>query len=207
MKKILATKLAAVFTAALTLIMVLLGSSVYGSTTFDRTVYSGRATVQHYNYGLTVYVTIEDDYIQSITAEHDTNGYDPSNNVFWDWAVNGRTVGGVYRPSPLQQIVETQSTDNIDVVTGATFTCHAIVQAVNNALASVPSPTPDPGGDPGDVDGNGSITIADAVLAMRGALSLTQLTAEQTAAADIDGDGNVTIADAVVILRICMELA
>lgn len=214
MKKIIGSKrIIAVFTATLVLFCALLGSSVYGSTTRDTAVYSGRATVQHYNYGLTVYVTMDDDYIQSITAEHDTNGYNPSNNMYWNWAVNGRTVGGVFRPSPLQQIVETQSTANIDVVTGATFTCRALVQAVDNALATVPTPTPvpptptpAPGGVPGDVDGDGSVTIADAVSALRAAISLIEFSPAQAEAADIDGDGNVTIADAVTILRVSMGL-
>ncbi|MBR3299747.1 MAG: FMN-binding protein [Clostridia bacterium] len=102
-------------------------------------IYSGRAIVSHYDYGLTVYVTVNGGVIESITAEHDTDGYDPSNNTFWNWAVNGRTVGGTFKPSPLAQIVETQSTENIDVVTGATFTCRALVQAVERALEQVPS--------------------------------------------------------------------
>ena len=170
---------------------------------------------------------MEDDYIQSITAEHDTNGYSSSNNTYWNWAVNGRTIGGVFRPSPLQQIVETQSTQNIDVVTGATYTSNALIQAVNNALASIPSPTPtpmptptptptaepspeptptpEPGqGIPGDVNGDGSITVVDALIVLRASLSLVELTDEQAEFADINGDGFVNITDALVILRISM---
>lgn len=47
-------------------------------------IYSGRAIVSHYDYGLTVYVTVNGGVIESITAEHDTDGYDPSNNTFWN---------------------------------------------------------------------------------------------------------------------------
>lgn len=130
-------------TSILTALMILLGVIGFISTHADglapTEVYSGRATVPYYDYGLTVYVTVNGGVIESITAEHDTNGYSSSNNMYWNWAVNGRTVGGIFRPSPLQQIVETQSTDNIDVVTGATFTCRALVQAVENALAQLPN--------------------------------------------------------------------
>ncbi|MCH5279651.1 MAG: Ig-like domain-containing protein, partial [Christensenellaceae bacterium] len=53
----------------------------------------------------------------------------------------------------------------------------------------------------GDVDGDGAITIQDALLALRGAMGIQQLTAAQIEAADMDGDGNVTVTDATMILR------
>ncbi|MCR5040741.1 MAG: chitobiase/beta-hexosaminidase C-terminal domain-containing protein, partial [Clostridia bacterium] len=53
----------------------------------------------------------------------------------------------------------------------------------------------------GDVDGDGSVTAADARLALRAAVSLETLTPAQTAAANVDGDGSVTPADARLILR------
>jgi uncharacterized protein with FMN-binding domain len=123
-------KLASVLLA----LMIILGASsplgIRAEGIAPQEIYSGRAIVSNFDYGLTVYVTVNDGVIESITAEHDTNGYDSSNDIFWDWAVNGRTVGSTFKPSPLAQIVETQSTENIDVVTGATFTCRALTQAV-----------------------------------------------------------------------------
>ena len=59
---------------------------------------------------------------------------------------------------------------------------------------------------PGDVDGNGSVTIADAILALRRAMGLIALSPEQTEAADMDGNGSITIADAIMILRAAMGL-
>lgn len=53
----------------------------------------------------------------------------------------------------------------------------------------------------GDVDGNGSVNAADAVMVLRSDAGLTTLTAEQMAAADINGDGTVNASDAVQILR------
>lgn len=208
---------AAVLTAAVLLACVFVPVSAHRSDARDIAVYTGRATVNHYNYGLTVTVTMDDDYIQSITAEHDTNGYSSSNNTYWNWAVNGRYVGGVFRPSPLQQIVDTQSTQNIDVVTGATYTSNALIQAVNNALATIPTPTPVPTpaptptpapvpGTPGDVNGDGSVSVDDALLVLRASLTLVQLSAEQAEAADINNDGIVDMTDALVILRIAMGL-
>lgn len=53
----------------------------------------------------------------------------------------------------------------------------------------------------GDVDGNGLINAADAVLVLRCDAGLIQLTAQQLAAADVSQDGVVNASDAVQILR------
>ncbi len=58
----------------------------------------------------------------------------------------------------------------------------------------------------GDVDGNGAVEVADAVLALRHAMQISVLSDEQFARADIDGDGVVSAADATRILRIAMQL-
>lgn len=59
---------------------------------------------------------------------------------------------------------------------------------------------------PGDADGNGSVTIADAILALRFSMGLIDESALSTDAADMDGNGSVTIADAISILRMGMGL-
>lgn len=58
----------------------------------------------------------------------------------------------------------------------------------------------------GDVDSDGSITAADARLALRFSVSLDNPTDEQKTSADMDSDGNVTAADARTILRISVGL-
>ncbi|MBR5947266.1 MAG: redoxin family protein [Clostridia bacterium] len=58
----------------------------------------------------------------------------------------------------------------------------------------------------GDVDGNGSVNAADAILALRCGMGLTVLDEEQAARGDVDGNGTVGVADAVAILRIAMGL-
>lgn len=55
---------------------------------------------------------------------------------------------------------------------------------------------------PGDSDGDGTVTVSDALLAMRYAMGT--VTNINVNAADVDGDGNVTITDAVTILRMAM---
>lgn len=59
---------------------------------------------------------------------------------------------------------------------------------------------------PGDLDENGAVGVSDAVLALRGAMELAQLSPAQALAGDVNGDGEVTVADAVMILRIAMGL-
>ena len=57
----------------------------------------------------------------------------------------------------------------------------------------------------GDVDGDGIVTVSDALLAMRGAMGTITLTASQLAHADLDGDGTVTASDALAIMRMAMN--
>ncbi len=58
----------------------------------------------------------------------------------------------------------------------------------------------------GDVDGNGSITAADARLALRASVKLDKLSEEQTKIADVDDTPGVTAADARLILRASVGL-
>lgn len=58
----------------------------------------------------------------------------------------------------------------------------------------------------GDINGDGIVTAADAVLLTRSLSELVTLTPEQKKAADINGDGVVTSADAVILVRFLAEL-
>lgn len=53
----------------------------------------------------------------------------------------------------------------------------------------------------GDVDGDGIVTAADALLVMRYCSDLAELTPEQLEAADFNGNGVVELIDALLILR------
>ena len=58
----------------------------------------------------------------------------------------------------------------------------------------------------GDLDGDGTVTSADAVLLARYLVDLTELTDKQLQAADVDHDGAVTSADAVFVARLLAGL-
>ena len=60
---------------------------------------------------------------------------------------------------------------------------------------------------PGDVDGNHVVNVADAILTLRAAMSLLDLTPEQFEAADVDGSGTIGVPDAILILRMAMGVA
>lgn len=59
----------------------------------------------------------------------------------------------------------------------------------------------------GDMDGDGQITVADALCALRIAAKLASATSSDLAAGDIDKDGQITVADALAILRVAAKLA
>lgn len=59
---------------------------------------------------------------------------------------------------------------------------------------------------PGDVNGDGQITNADALMVIRHGMGLIQLPDNVIPIADINSDGVVNIADAVAIMRLAMHL-
>jgi len=58
----------------------------------------------------------------------------------------------------------------------------------------------------GDVNGNGQVTLADAMLVYKISKNLVAGTAAQQEAADVTGDGNITLADAMRIYKISKGL-
>lgn len=58
----------------------------------------------------------------------------------------------------------------------------------------------------GDIDGDGTVTLDDALLALRAAIGLDVLSAAKTKIADMDGDGKVTTSDARKILLAALEI-
>ncbi|MBQ4428327.1 MAG: choice-of-anchor J domain-containing protein [Clostridia bacterium] len=63
-----------------------------------------------------------------------------------------------------------------------------------------------PSGILGDVDMDGQVTTADALMALRYVMGLIELNEDQLAQADVTGDGEVTVADPLLILRHAMGL-
>ena len=59
----------------------------------------------------------------------------------------------------------------------------------------------------GDFDGDGEISVADALAALRIAAKLAPETASSVEIGDVDGDGHVTVSDALAILRVAAKLA
>ena len=59
---------------------------------------------------------------------------------------------------------------------------------------------------PGDVDSDGNVTVADALMCLRMAMGLLTLDGSALDSADVDGSGAVAVADALMILRMAMGL-
>lgn len=58
----------------------------------------------------------------------------------------------------------------------------------------------------GDVDGNGTVTLSDAQIALKVALNLIDISDDMKKRADVDGDTYVTLKDAQKILKIALNL-
>ena len=60
---------------------------------------------------------------------------------------------------------------------------------------------------PGDIDNSGSVSVSDAITALRVAMQIMDASGLNLSNADMDGNGTVSISDAVVIMRMAMGLA
>ena len=89
-----------------------------------------------FSYYIETSVLIENDIIKSIMPRiTQDQSDDPDANVtYFGYAVNGRTRRGVNYPGIPAQILEKQSVDGVDVVTGATYSSNSILKAVKDAL-------------------------------------------------------------------------
>ncbi|MBQ7061260.1 MAG: hypothetical protein IJM85_05710 [Clostridia bacterium] len=59
----------------------------------------------------------------------------------------------------------------------------------------------------GDVDLDGSVTVTDALLAMRHAMNIITLTGQSLLNADVDGNGTATVTDALLIMRMALGVS
>ena len=58
----------------------------------------------------------------------------------------------------------------------------------------------------GDVNGDGTVNVADATATMKYIVNLEKLGALQIKAADVDSDGAVTVKDATLIKKYCVGI-
>ena len=59
---------------------------------------------------------------------------------------------------------------------------------------------------PGDADGDGNLTILDAILVQKSVLQIVTLSDKAASAADMDGDGRISIHDAILIQRAVLKM-
>lgn len=124
-------------------------------------------------------------FAQSMTWDHGTN------TLYWARELDV-TDSGLYK---------------INIDTLAVTPCGSIGRQGMEISCLYTTSEPGDGGLIGDADLNGSVTIADAILALRHAMGLSTLSGQGLINADTDKNGSVTTADAIVILRIAMGLA
>ncbi len=86
--------------------------------------------------------------------------------------------------------------------TGTTFT--GAYNGESTIIARFSSNAVVPGS--GDIDGDGSTTVTDAIIALRIAMGITSADPEQIEAGDMNGDGAIGVNDAIIILRMAMGI-
>ena len=141
-------------------------------------------------------------------------------------------MSAVNNPTPSSLVVGWTAGDLVNGVAGPTVVlAHVTVHALNGLTAGASTPialtvnalanagtTPytvttidgslsvQSGVLPGDVDGSGTVTMLDALMAARAAVGITPLTGSAFMAADVTGDGTITMLDVLRISRIAVGL-
>lgn len=87
---------------------------------------------------------------------------------------------------------------------GVYHSCGELRSEIEAQLAVLPPVTPaEPSG---DVDGDGSVTVSDALICLRAAMGVIPQDGSLLLEGDIDCDGELTVADALAILRRAMGI-
>ncbi|MDR1796993.1 MAG: dockerin type I domain-containing protein, partial [Clostridiales Family XIII bacterium] len=126
-------------------------------------------------------------------------GWFAANNVNWTVPAAATTD-----EEGLKAIVPAEHLEAWQVLTatGKTLALNRITDPANVVAAEPKAGAPGSG----DLDGDGLVTISEAVSVVGYILSGGELSAEQIAAADIDGDGTLTMADVVLMVRLAAGL-
>ena len=81
-------------------------------------------------------ITVKDGILTDIQVEkiNDQSEVPEDNEPYMEYAINGRTRKNIWYEGVVKQILDSQSTENVDAVSSATYSSNAIVEAVNEAL-------------------------------------------------------------------------
>jgi uncharacterized protein with FMN-binding domain len=92
-----------------------------------------------FSYQLHVTITVLEGKITGVAVEkgEDTSDDPESNDTFLTYAIEGRTRRNVWYEGVVSQITQKQSAQEIDVVSGATYSSRAIAEAAQQALDSI----------------------------------------------------------------------
>ena len=126
-------------------------------------------------------------YAQCIT-------YDPATNrIYWAEVDGPNTyTNGLY---------------SFDLDNNYAFNYHGVIGTNYELMAMYSTAKPEASSvTAGDINGDGTVDMQDALLALRIAMGVFTPDEDQTAAADVNGDGSVGVDDALVILRYAMGL-
>ena len=90
---------------------------------------------------------------------------------------------------------------NAQTVKANRYSAQSVIDDAAQAVAEAASALAAKPALKGDADGDGSVTVSDALRALRFAARLTEAYANALSVCDIDGDGEITVTDALAILR------
>ena len=160
-------------------------------------------------------------YEMTVTSVNAKGESEPSEPIILeptadDPKVTGVEDGGVYDlsevspPKASWKKATSATLDGDEYVMNTEITApgeHTLVVTNDNFVVTIRFTIVAPAAIDGDMDGDGEITVADALAVLRIAAKLAEETPEALRIGDMDGDGEITVSDALRVLRIAAKLA
>ena len=89
-----------------------------------------------FTYTVLAAITVKDGILTDIQVEkiNVQSEVPEDNEPYMEYAINGRTRKNIWYEGVVKQILDSQSTENVDAVSSATYSSNAIVEAVSKAL-------------------------------------------------------------------------
>ena len=175
---------------------------------FERTTYTAKNLTNGsvYDFNVTAVNSLGES-VFSETVQLQPTAQDPK--------VTGVTDGAVYdlaegAPAASWKVATSATLDGVEYVKGTAVTElgeHTLVVTNDNVVVTITFTVVNSAFTPGDMDGDGVITVADALRVLRIAAKLAEETPEAIAIGDMDCDGSITVSDALIVLRIAAGLA
>ena len=149
------------------------------------------------------YPSTHNSFIYTLSSARDSGDFS-SSQVLYSFTLEVTKPGDSYVNTIIRDIAHDYPGEHLksEPYLLSTYTTMSVIKQVETPTTD---PT-DPQSVAGDINGDGSVTLSDALAAQKAALSMIELSKSQIKRADMNGDGRITIYDAVIMQKVSLGM-